>query len=189
MPKKYVYHQNSARIYANGRTTRTLTPVERLTPEEKSEIEEAFGLFDVDGSGYIDFKELLFALKCLGIHRTKSSVDRLLKQILKRPQIGLTRKNFVELVATINLGGTVDRDEIREAYRLIGNSTDDEGNSKISLRQLRSVVEELGESISDRKLQLMINEAEIDAQADIDDEELLKVIKRTSLFYDPIKDR
>jgi len=39
--------------------------------EKKEEIESAFHLFDVDGSGNIDVFELRDALKCLGIHMNK----------------------------------------------------------------------------------------------------------------------
>ena len=37
-----------------------------LTEEQKQEIKEAFDLFDTDGSGNIDVKELTIAMKALG---------------------------------------------------------------------------------------------------------------------------
>jgi centrin-1 len=189
MPRtKYAYQQNTARIYKQDRT-RKLTPVERLTPEELAEIREAFFLFDVDRSGYMDFRELNFALQSLGIHRKESQVERILNQILDEPTKGLSTKNFVELVATVNLGSSADRDEVREAYRLLGTAEDDEGNPKISLRNLRKTAEEFGQTISDKQLQQMISEAEEQAQGEFDHEEMLKIIKKTSLYYNPLKDR
>ena len=39
-----------------------------LTEEQKQEIREAFDLFDTDGSGTIDAKELKVAMRALGKH-------------------------------------------------------------------------------------------------------------------------
>ena len=189
MARKYEYDKNEARIYEE-RLTRTLKPVELLEPEELDEIKEAFFLFDVDRSGYIDFKELSFALRSLGIQHRHTRIERILDNILPEDvEKGLAVEHFVELVAELNVGSNVERDEVREAYRLLGTAEDDEGNPKISLRKLREAAKELGENISDRKLQKMIREAELKAQAAFDKEELLKVIKKTSLYYNPVQDR
>ena len=189
MAKKYDYAKNEVRIYEEH-TTRNLKPVERLEPEELDEIKEAFHLFDVDDSGFIDFKELTFALQSLGVHHRTSRIERILDTILPdNVERGLSTDHFVELVAELNFGSNVERDEVREAYKLLGTAEDAEGNPKISLRKLREATLELGEPINDRKLQQMIDEAEKKAQADFDDEELLKVIKKTSLYYNPVKDR
>ncbi len=152
-------------------------------------MEEAFDLFDVDGSGFMDLEELNFALQSLGILRTPMAVERLLTRIHAPRDKGLSKAKFVELVATVNLGSSVERDEVRDAYQLIGTTEDDEGNPKISLRALRAAFNEIGEAPSDHKLQLMIRDAEMKAQADLDHEELLKLVKTTSLYYDPLKDR
>lgn len=43
-----------------------------LTEEQFNMIHEAFNLFDTDGSGTIDAKELRSAMKALGLQRTKA---------------------------------------------------------------------------------------------------------------------
>jgi len=42
-----------------------------LTEEQKNEIKEAFDLFDTDGSGSIDSKELKVAMRALGFEPKK----------------------------------------------------------------------------------------------------------------------
>jgi len=48
--------------------------LQELTDEQKQEIKEAFDLFDTDGSGEIDAKELKVAMRALGFEPKKDSV-------------------------------------------------------------------------------------------------------------------
>ena len=47
-----------------------------LTEEQKQEIREAFDLFDTDGSGTIDAKELKVAMRALGFEPKKERSRR-----------------------------------------------------------------------------------------------------------------
>jgi len=47
-----------------------------LTDEQKTEIKEAFDLFDTDGSGSIDAKELKVAMRALGFNRKRKRFRR-----------------------------------------------------------------------------------------------------------------
>lgn len=47
---------------------------QELSEKEKEEIQEAFELFDTDGSGSIDVKELKVALRALGFEPQKEDV-------------------------------------------------------------------------------------------------------------------
>ena len=52
-----------------------------LTPEQKQEIREAFDLFDTDGKGTIDAKDLKVALRALGFEPKKEEVKKLLQEV------------------------------------------------------------------------------------------------------------
>ena len=47
-----------------------------LTEEQKQEIREAFDLFDTDGSGTIDAKELKVAMRALGFEPKKEEIKK-----------------------------------------------------------------------------------------------------------------
>ena len=47
-----------------------------LTEEQKQEIKEAFDLFDTDGSGEIDSKELKVAMRALGFEPKKEEIQK-----------------------------------------------------------------------------------------------------------------
>ena len=49
-----------------------------LTEEQKQEIKEAFDLFDTDGSGEIDSKELKVAMRALGFEPTNDEISQMI---------------------------------------------------------------------------------------------------------------
>ena len=49
-----------------------------LTEEQKQEIKEAFDLFDTDGSGTIDAKELKVAMRALGFEPKKEEIRKMI---------------------------------------------------------------------------------------------------------------
>ena len=54
-----------------------------LTEEQKQEIREAFDLFDTDGSGTIDAKELKVAMRALGFEPKKEEIKKMIADIDK----------------------------------------------------------------------------------------------------------
>lgn len=54
---------------------------QELTLEQLNEIKEAFDLFDTDGSGYIELKDLKVALRALGFEPAKQEIKRLISDL------------------------------------------------------------------------------------------------------------
>ena len=52
-----------------------------LTEEQKQEIKEAFDLFDTDGSGSIDAKELKVAMRALGFEPKKEEIQKMIQDV------------------------------------------------------------------------------------------------------------
>jgi len=69
------------------------------------------------------------------------------------------------------------REEILKAFRLF----DDDETGKISFRNLKRVAKELGENMTDEELQEMIDEADRDGDGEINEDEFLRIMKKTSL--------
>lgn len=65
-----------------------------------------------------------------------------------------------------------------KAFRLF----DDDGTGKISLKNLKRVARELGETMSDDELQEMIDEADRDGDGEINEEDFIRIMKKTNLF-------
>ena len=70
------------------------------------------------------------------------------------------------------------REEILKAFRLF----DDDETGKISFKNLKRVAKELGENMTDEELTEMIDEADRDGDGEINEEEFLRIMKKTSLY-------
>lgn len=76
--------QSQYRKAALGGAQRKKTgPKPELTEEQKQEIREAFDLFDADGTGTIDAKELKVAMRALGFEPKKEEIKKMIADIDK----------------------------------------------------------------------------------------------------------
>lgn len=148
-----------------------------LTEEQKQEIKEAFDLFDTDGSGRIDAKELKVAMRALGFEPKKEEVKKMIAEVDKEGSGTIEFQDFLELM-TAKMAERDPLEEIRKAFRLF----DDDETGKISLKNLRRVAKELGETMTDDELQEMIDEADRDGDGEISEEDFIRIMKKTNLF-------
>jgi Ca2+-binding EF-hand superfamily protein len=148
-----------------------------LTEEQKQEIKEAFDLFDTDGSGSIDAKELKVAMRALGFEPKKEEIQKMIQDVDDDGSGTIEFPEFMTMMAQKILNRD-PKDEILKAFRLF----DDDETGKISFKNLKRVAKELGERMTDEELQEMIDEADRDGDGEVNEEEFLRIMKKTNLF-------
>jgi Ca2+-binding EF-hand superfamily protein len=148
-----------------------------LTEEQRQEIKEAFDLFDTDGSGSIDSKELKVAMRALGFEPRKEEVKRMISEMDKDGSGTIEYPEFEEMMAS-KMAERDPREEILKAFKLF----DDDNTGKITFKNLKRVARELGENMTDEELMEMIEEADRDGDGEISQEEFLRIMKKTNLF-------
>jgi Ca2+-binding EF-hand superfamily protein len=148
-----------------------------LNPEQKQEIREAFDLFDTDGSGTIDIKELKVAMRALGFEPKKEELKRMYLEVDKSGTGKIDFNEFLELM-TKKMSEKDSREEIIKAFKLF----DDDEKGAISFKNLKRVAKELGENLTDEEIQEMIDEADRDGNGVIDQDEFLRIMKKTNLY-------
>lgn len=151
--------------------------VPELTEEQRQEIREAFDLFDTDGSGTIDAKELKVAMRALGFEPKKEEIRKMIAEIDKDGSGTVNFDEFLDMM-TVKMGERDSREEILKAFRLF----DDDETGKISFRNLKRVAKELGETMTDEELQEMIDEADRDGDGEVSQDEFLRIMKKTNLY-------
>jgi centrin-1 len=132
-------------------SSKTKSTIQALSEEQRQEIKEAFELFDTEGTGRIDSKELRVAMRALGFEPKKEEVARLVAAADEDESGSITYKKFVEMMA-VKMGDKDGREEMAKAFRLF----DAGEKGVISFQDLKRVARELGESMTDEELQEMI---------------------------------
>lgn len=134
-------------------------------------------MFDTDGSGTIDAKELKVAMRALGFEPNKDEIKKMIADIDKDGNGTIDFEEFLAMM-TAKMGERDSREEIMKAFRLF----DDDETGKISFKNLKRVAKELGENMTDDELQEMIDEADRDGDNEVNEEEFFRIMKKTSLF-------
>ena len=130
-------------------------PKQGLDEEQVAECREAFNLFDTDGSGSIDVRELKAAMRALGFQVKKSEIRQIIADIDKDENGTVEFDEFCDLMAG-RISNRDTREEIMKIFRLFA----DEGSDFITFRNLKRVVVDLGENLNDDDMMEMIEEAD-----------------------------
>lgn len=124
-----------------------------LTEEEIEEIKEAFSLFDTDGSGSIDPKELKAAMHSLGFEKKSPTVYEMIAELEERGR-EIYFEEFLDAISN-KLGNRETREGIDRIFDLF----DDDHSDGINLNNIRRVAKELGETMSADELKEMLQRA------------------------------
>eukprot|EP01038_Epipyxis_sp_PR26KG_P006144 gene6144-8471_t len=144
-----------------------------LSEEEVEEIREAFNLFDTDGSGTIDPKELKAAMTSLGFEAKNQTIYQMIADIDKDGNGTIDFDEFLDMM-TAKMSDKDTREDIQKVFNLF----DDDQTGKISLRNLKRVAKELGETMSDAELLEMIERADTDADGEINPDEFYAIMTK-----------
>jgi len=143
-----------------------------LSEEQIKEIKDAFNLFDTDGSGSIDAKELQVAMTALGFEPKKEEIQQMIAGIDKDGSGTIEFEEFLAMM-TEKMEGKDSNEEMIKAFKMF----DEEGKGKITIENLRRVAKDLGEIISEEELHQMIDEADEDHDGAVNQVEFIKIMK------------
>uniref|UniRef100_A0A0A9H3S4 EF-hand domain-containing protein n=1 Tax=Arundo donax TaxID=35708 RepID=A0A0A9H3S4_ARUDO len=170
MVSSYSYEPSSASGYRKDKGRR-----KRLTAQKRKEIKEAFDLFDTDGSGFIDARELNVAMRALGFEMTPEQINQMIAEVDKDGSGTIDFDEFVHMM-TDKMGERDARDELYKAFRII----DKDGNGKISDVDIQRLAIETGEHFTLDEVREMIEAADENGDGEIDLEEFMKMMKGTN---------
>ncbi|KAI2658455.1 Calmodulin-2 B [Labeo rohita] len=149
----------------------TASHADQLTEEQIAEFKEAFSLFDKDGDGTITTKELGTVMRSLGQNPTEAELQDMINEVDADGNGTIDFPEFLTMMAR-KMKDTDSEEEIREAFRVF----DKDGNGYISAAELRHVMTNLGEKLTDEEVDEMIREADIDGDGQVNYEEFVQMM-------------
>ncbi|CAL8088737.1 unnamed protein product [Calicophoron daubneyi] len=163
---------NKTKPQAQGRGAKS-----ELSEEQKQEVREAFNLFDEDKTGSIDIKDLKVAMRALGFEPKREDVRKLISEFDCESKETIEFNEFLKMM-TVKMLEKDAKEEMLKAFKLF----DDDETGRISFKNLKRVAKELGENVTDEELQEMIDEADRDGDGEVNEQEFLRIMKKTNLY-------
>ena len=145
--------------------------VDQLTEQQIAEFKEAFTLFDKDGDGNITTKELGIVMRSLGQTPTEAELEDMINEVDSDGNGFVDFSEFLTMMAAM-IRDIDSKDQIREAFHMF----DKDGNGFISAAELRYVMNNLGEKITDQEVEEMIRGADIDGDGQVNYEEFVTLM-------------
>ncbi|KAG1874981.1 calmodulin [Suillus subluteus] len=139
--------------------------------EQISEFKEAFSLFDKDGDGTITTKELGTVMRSLGQNPTEAELQDMINEVDADGNGTIDFPEFLTMMAR-KMRDTDSEEEIKEAFKVF----DKDGNGYINAAELRHVMTNLGEKLTDAEVDEMIREADVDGDGQINYDEFVKMM-------------
>ena len=145
-----------------------------LTEQQRTEVRQAFDLFDTDGQGVIDGNALKVVLRALGFEPRKEEVKQMIASVDGAAATGMIDFNeFLELLLA-KMGEKDTKEDAMRAFRQF----DVDQTGKITFENLKAVSRELGEDMTDEEISEMIEKADLDADGMISEEEFWRVLRK-----------
>lgn len=128
-----------------------------LSEDQRDELKEAFGIYDINKDGVITTRELGTVLRQLGQNPTEAEILEMIKELDKDCNGTISFNEFTLLMAD-KMKNMDTEDDVRDAFRVF----DVNGMGLISAQELRHVVTNLGEKLTDEEANEMVRVADAD---------------------------
>lgn len=140
--------------------------------EDEQILEEAFNLFDKDGSGTISTSEFGMVLRAIGLNPTDKEIETFVDQLDTNKSGRLEFNEFRVFYNDYKKKHKNSQEAIENAFKLF----DKDDNGYIEAKELKSILSRCGQKISDEEVQEMIAVADVDKDGKINYKEFAKFI-------------
>jgi len=144
----------------------------KLTDQQMKEMKAAFALFDKDGDGRITAKELGDAMRKLGQKPTDKEILAMIKEVDTDQNGTVEFEEFVVMMAQ-KLGGASSDEDMKAAFKTF----DLDGDGKITAKELKQAMKQMGNNLTDAEVQEMIKAADLDKNGTIEYNEFVEMMK------------
>ncbi|XP_028395879.1 calmodulin-A-like [Dendronephthya gigantea] len=150
---------------------RDKNPSTKFTPEEVEDLREAFNLCVKDKPGKVAVNDIGVLLKTVGQTCTDEELHTIVTQASEGDKKFINFNQFLRIMENRRPAPDLESD-IHKAFRHF----DKGGNGRISMKELRRTMGQLGERLTEEELDDMMREADLNGDRQIDFREFRLVL-------------
>lgn len=144
---------------------------DKLTPQQLDELREAFAIYDLDGDGTITTRELGSVMRALGLNPTEAEILNFIKEADLDNSGSINFDEFAVLMFD-KIKDIDSEEDIIAAFKVF----DMENKGYITQHELRHVMTNLGEKLTDQEVADMMREADADGDGKINYQDFVKIM-------------
>ncbi len=144
-----------------------------LSEDDIEEIKEAFDLFDSDGSGTVEPRELKSAMVSLGFEAKNATLFHVVSELDKDGSGAIDFEEFLGMMSS-QMGDHATQEEIRGIFTLF----DLDKTGHINIKNLKKIARDLGETCDDEELLDLIRKADSDNDGQVSFEDFYNVMTK-----------
>mmetsp|Transcript_36188 Transcript_36188/g.55569 ORF Transcript_36188/g.55569 Transcript_36188/m.55569 type:complete len:151 (+) Transcript_36188:121-573(+) len=143
-----------------------------LREEEVDDLKEAFGMFDIDGDGTITMQELREVMLSLGLRPTDAELIEMINSVDDNGDNEIDFEEFLILMKS-RVGEKDPEKELKDAFKVF----DVNGDGSISRQELKQLMTNLGQTLSDGELDAMMTEVDTNGDGEISYDEFRTMMR------------
>ena len=142
-----------------------------ISEEIKADYMDAFNLFDTNHDGTINSQKIREIMQKLGKYPTEEQLQRLIANVAKYDSKKISFDDFVDMMEQLNKENDPEV-EILNSFQIF----DVENSGLISNQDLFHIIRTFGETLTDKEIEEIISEADVDEDGYINYEEFVRMM-------------
>ena len=142
-----------------------------ISEEIKADYMDAFNLFDTNHDGTINSQKIREIMQKFGKYPTEEQLQRLIANVAKYDSKKISFDDFVDMMEQLNKENDPEV-EILNSFQIF----DVENSGLISNQDLFHIIRTFGETLTDKEIEEIISEADVDGDGYINYEEFVRMM-------------
>lgn len=146
----------------------------QLSEDQLAAIKQAFSLFDKNGDGKINTKELGTVMESLGENPTEAELKEMISEVDTDGSGTIEWSEFLKMMKERKKEEEFNEEELSDVFKVF----DKDNSGFISASELKEVSSKLGRNLTDEDVKEMMKETDLDEDGKISYEEFVKLMSK-----------